>query len=76
MTMIFKRFKCKQQKLYTEFNKCVTEKSELDKYCKDCKANDLKEYFRKECSTVFSKAINNNNNCLKILGYDAQFLKL
>ena len=49
----------------------------MDKYCKDCKANDLKEYFRKECCTVFSKAINNNNNnCLKIMSCDAQFLKL
>ena len=66
--------KCKQQKLYTEFHKCVTEKSGLDKYFKDCKANDLKEYFRKECSTVFNKAINNNNNnCLSIIGCDAQF---
>ena len=43
--------KCKQQKLYTEFHKYVTEKSGLDKYCKDCKANDLNQNFRKECST-------------------------
>ena len=69
--------KCKQQKLYTEFYKCLTEKSGLDKYCKDCNKNDLKEYFRKECSTAFSKAIkNNNNNCLSIIGCDAQFIKL
>ena len=68
---------CKQQKLYTEFTKCITNKSGLNRYCKDCKAIDLKEYFRNECSTTFSKAIKNiNNNCLKIMGCDAQLLKL
>ena len=47
----------------------------MNSCCKDCKANDLKAYFRKKCSTVFSKAINNNNNnCLSIIGCDAQFL--
>ena len=50
-------YKCKQQKLYTEFFKCLTEKSRLDKYCKDCKANDLKKYLKKTCSTVLNKAI-------------------
>ena len=49
--------------------------SGLDKDCKDCKANDFKEYFRNECRTVFCKAINNYNNCLIIMGCDAQFLK-
>ena len=34
--------KCKQQKLYTEFYKCLIEKSGLNKYCKDCIANDSK----------------------------------
>ena len=64
--------KCKQQKLYTEFYKCLTEKSGLDKYCKECKVNDLKEYFKKQCSTVFSIAIKiNNNKCLKIMICDA-----
>ena len=33
---------CKQQKLYTEFYKCIYEKSGLDSYCKDCIANDHK----------------------------------
>ena len=49
----------------------------MNKYCKDCKANDLNEYVRKEYSTLLSKLINNyNNNSLKIMGCDAQFLKL
>ena len=37
---------CKHQKLYTEFNKCISDKSGLDSYCKDCIANDPKEQFR------------------------------
>ena len=28
--------KCIQQKLYTEFNKCISDKTGLDSYCKNC----------------------------------------
>ena len=51
---------CKQQKLYTEFNKCISDKSGLESYCKDCRANDHKEYFRKQFSKVLNKAIKDN----------------
>ena len=33
--------KCKQQKSYTEFNKCISTKSGLVSYCKDCYHYDL-----------------------------------
>ena len=68
---------CKKQKLYTEFNKCISDKSGLESYCKECKANDHKEYFRKQFSKVLNKAIKDENLCcLLFTGCDPHFLKL
>ena len=68
--------KCKQQKLYTEFNKYIYKKSGLDLYCKDCIANDPKTQFRQEFFKAISDAFKNKyNNYLSIIGCDAQFLK-
>ena len=67
---------CKKQKLYTEFNKCISDKSGLESFCKDCKANDPKEYFRKQFSKVLNKAIKDENLCcLPFTGCDPHFLK-
>ena len=44
--------KCKKLKLYTEFYKNATKSLGLESYCKDCKANDPKEYFRKQFNQV------------------------
>ena len=66
--------KCKKQKLYTEFHKYVTKSLGLESYCKDCKANDHKEYFRKQFSYALSKAIKDGNfSCLPLMGCDPHF---
>ena len=70
-------FKCKQQKLYTEFNKCLTKKLGLESYCKQCELNDHKEYFRNQFHTALGKASKDGNlSCLPFTGCDPHFLKL
>ena len=64
-------FRCKQQKLYTEFFINATFKSGLESYCKDCRKHNIREYFRQEFGTSLKSAIkNNNNNYLLIMGCD------
>ena len=70
-------YRCKQQKLYTEFFKNATFKSGLDAYCKECRKNGINEYFRQEFGISLKSAIkNNNNNYLSIMSCDSHFLKL
>ena len=45
--------KCKQQKLYTEFNKCLRDKTGLESYCKNCIKNDKNEHFQ----NLFNKSL-------------------
>ena len=48
----------------------------MESYCKDCRANDYKEYFRKQFSKALNKAIKDGNlSCLPFTGCDQHFLK-
>ena len=69
--------KCKQQKLYTEFNKCISDKTGLESYCKNCIKNDIDKHFQ----NLFNKSLNRsikygNCSCISIMGCDPDFLKL
>ena len=64
--------KCKQQKSYTEFNKCLSTKSGLVSYCKDCYNHDLRSKF----SQAISRAIHNSNTkYLSIMSCDLHYLR-
>ena len=54
--------RCNQQKLSTEFNKCLRNKTGLESYCKDCTKYDTKEFFQ----NLFNKSLNRSikyGNC-------------
>ena len=69
--------KCKKQKLYTDFYKCVTNPLGLAAYCKLCETNDPKEQFRQQFHKALNNAIKSNNtDCLPLTGCDPHFLKL
>ena len=46
LKMILKRFKCKQQKLYTEFNNGLNEKSGLNSICNDSNKYNINEHLK------------------------------
>ena len=68
---------CKQQKLYTEFNKSIYQKSGLDSYCKNCIANDPNTQFRQEFYKAISKTFKTQyNNYLSVMNCNSHFFKL
>ena len=69
--------KWKQQKLYTEFNKCINNKTVLESYCKNCIKNDTKEHFQNLFNKLLSRSIKyGNRSCVSIISCDPDFLKL
>ena len=69
--------KCKQQKLYTEFKQCISDKTGLKSYCKNCIKNDTKEHFQNLFNKSLNRAIQDGNcSCVSIMGCDPHFLKL
>ena len=66
--------KCIQQILNTEFNKCISYKTGLESYCKNCTKNDTREYFRTNFSKALSRACKDGYcSCISNMGCDPNF---
>ena len=66
--------RCKQQKLYTKLKKCLSNKTGLESYCKNCTKYDTKEHFQNLFNKSLSRSIKFDNcSCVSIMGYDPHF---
>ena len=72
---------CKQNKLYTEFNKHINFKSGLDSYCKRCRneilINNINNHFKQRLRTFYYHVIinfNKSEHIINLLCCDIDFL--